>query len=101
MVMHNDDDGDDDDDLDVWMCGCIDNGPWKMEHDGCWCILLMMMVTMMVMMSIIVIFLFAAIFDNQGNGPVHCDKASLQQDADRRWRLSRPPGEGRAESSRM
>ena len=36
MVMHNDDDdGDDDEDLDVWMCGCIDYGLWKMEHDGC------------------------------------------------------------------
>ena len=37
-VMYNDDDDeDDDDDLDVWMCGCIDNGPWKwsmMVADG-------------------------------------------------------------------
>ena len=61
-----------------------------------------MMVTMMVMMSIIVVvFLFAGTFDNQGNGLTNCDKVLLQQDVDRRWRLSRPPAEGRAESRQV
>ena len=60
------------------------------------------MVTMMVMMSIIVVvFLFAGTFDNQGNGLTNCDKVLLQQDVDRRWRLSRPLAEGRAESRQV
>ena len=29
-------------------------------------------------------FLFASIFDNEGNSLVYCDKISLQQDVDRR-----------------
>ena len=63
--------------------------------------MLMMMVTMMVMMSIIFFGIFAAIFDNQGNGLANYDEVLLQQDVDRRWRLSRPPAEGRGESRQV